>query len=361
LVALLAMMILLGWPMVRHPLLQKIPAPILVIVSGIALGLLLDLPHLEPSRYFRMPETVIFGPEFLVSIPDSLLASIVFPDFSKIATFAFWESVLAITLIGSLESLLSTAAVDKLDPQTRYSDLNRDLTAIGIGNLLAGLIGGLPMIAEIVRSSANVDAGARSGWANFFHGLFLLLFVMALPHVIDAIPLASLAALLVYNGFRLASPQAFANMLDIGKEQLGLFLVTIISILATNLLAGVAIGILAKLLIHLSRGVPLRNVLTLSYRVKKLDRDTYLIRVRGSAIFSNILALKSQLTGLPAGKTVLFDLSEVFLIDHTVMEFIDHYRDDYLDRGGHCEIRGLEDHDAFSEHELAARIGKSTE
>jgi MFS superfamily sulfate permease-like transporter len=305
-----------------------------------------------------MPEQVIFGPEFLVAIPDSLLTSIVFPDFSKTMTLAFWESVIAITLIGSLESLLSAAAVDKLDPERRQSDLNRDLSAIGIGNLIAGLIGGLPMIAEIVRSSANVDAGARSGWANFFHGLFLLLFVIALPQVIDAIPLASLAALLVYTGFRLTSPQAFANMLDVGKEQLGLFVVTIVSILATNLLAGVVIGILAKLLIHLARGVPLRNILTLSYRVKQLDTDTYLIRVRGSAIFSNILALKSQLAELPDGKSVLFDLSEVFLIDHTVMEFIDHYRDDYVEHGGHCEIRGLEEHEAFSEHELAARVSK---
>lgn len=357
-VALIGLIILIGWPQLRHPLLKMIPAPIVVIISGMLLGKLLNLSQLDPSQEFIIPKDLILGPHFLVSIPDSLLVSIVFPDFSKLFTLAFWESVVAITLIGSLESLLSTAAVDKLDPQLRNSDLNRDLSAVGIGNLVAGLIGGMPMITEIVRSSANVDAGAQTSWANFFHGLFLLIFVMALPHVIDAIPLASLAALLVYTGFRLTSPRTFTDMLDIGKEQLALFVVTIISILATNLLAGVVMGILAKLLLHLMRGVPLKNVLRLSYRVKRQDADTYLIRVRGSAIFSNILALKSHLALLPVGKTIFFDLSEVFLIDHTVMELIDHYRDDYIEQGGRCEIRGLEEHEAYADHELAARINK---
>lgn len=354
----LSLLILIGWARLRHPLLHKLPAAIVVVVSGILLGQLFDISHIDPSRYFQMPEQVIFGPQFLVTIPDSLLSSIVFPDFSKTMTLAFWESVIAITLIGSLESLLISAAVDKLDLELRASDLNRDLTAIGVGNLIAGLIGGLPMISEIVRSSANVDAGARSGWANFFHGLFLLLFVMALPQIINAIPLAALAALLVHTGFRLTSPQTFGKMLDIGKEQLSLFVITIISILATNLLAGVAIGIACKLLIHLARGVPLQNVLTLSYRLKQLDTNTYLIQVSGSAIFSNVIALKSQLAELANGKSVIFDLSEVFLIDHTVMEFISQFRDNYVEQGGQCEIRGLQEHEAFSEHELAARVNK---
>ncbi len=358
LIALAGILILIGWPMIRHPLLQKIPSPILVILCGILMGNLFDLSQFKPGQDFLVPKDIVLSSHFLLSIPDSLTASIVFPDFSKAFTFSFWESVLSITLIGSLESLLSTAAVDKLDQQMRHSDLNRDLSALGVGNFIAGMIGGLPMIAEIVRSSANIEAGARSGWANFFHGLFLLLFVMALPQVIDAIPLASLAALLVHIGFRLASPQAFAKMLDVGKEQLAVFVVTIIAILASNLLAGVMLGIVAKLLIHLSRGVPLKNILTLSYRLSRQNADTYLIQVHGSAIFSNSLALKSELAELPAGKTVIFDLSEVFLIDHTVMELINRYRDDYIQRGGSCEIHGLEAHDACAEHELAARINK---
>ncbi|QSA95843.1 SulP family inorganic anion transporter [Methylococcus sp. EFPC2] len=357
-VALVGLGVLVAWPKVQQPWLRKIPAPLLVVASGMFLGQVFGLDHLRPGESFMVPKDLIVGPDFLVTIPDSIAASFYFPDFSKIFTLAFWESVLAITLVGSLESLLSTAAVDKLDPYQRYSDLNRDLTAVGVGNTLAGLIGGLPMIAEIVRSSANVDAGARTGWANFFHGAFLLIFVIALPHVIDTIPLASLAALLVYTGFRLASPQAFERTMDLGKEQLVLFVLTIVGVLATNLLAGVLIGIAAKLVIHVARGVPLRNLLTISYHLERRDANTCVIRVSGSAIFSNFLALKSQLAEFPAAKTVVFDLSDAYLIDHTVMEFIEHYRQDRIARGGHCEIHGLGEHEAYADHVLAARINK---
>jgi MFS superfamily sulfate permease-like transporter len=357
-VALAGMAILIGWPQVQNRLLKKIPAPILVILSGIALGQVFDLAHIRPGESFMVPKDLIIGTEFLVSIPDSLLASIYLPDFSKVFTGAFWESVIAICLVGSLESLLSAAAVDKLDPYKRYSDLNRDLKAVGIGNTVAGLIGGLPMIAEIVRSSANIDGGARSGWSNFCHGAFLLLFVMALPHVIDTIPLASLAALLVYTGFRLASPKAFAKSLDLGREQLALFVLTIVSVLATNLLAGVLIGIAAKLLLHVGRGVPLRNLLTISYRLERKDVNTCVIRVSGSAIFSNFIALKSEVAEIPGDKTLIFDLSDAYLIDHTVMEFIDHFRDDYIERGGRCEIHGLASHEPYADHALAARKHK---
>jgi len=353
--ALVGMGILIGWSRIRHTFLRRIPAPILVILSGMALGQAFDLAHIRPGESFIVPKDLLIGPEFLVSIPDSIIASIYFPDFSRVFTFAFWESVIAICLVGSLESLLSAAAVDKLDPHKRYSDLNRDLRAVGIGNTVAGLIGGLPMIAEIVRSSANIDGGARTGWSNFFHGAFLLLFVMVFPHVIDTIPLASLAALLVYTGFRLASPQSFAKSLDLGKEQLALFVLTIIAVLATNLLAGVLIGIAAKLLIHLGRGVPLRNLLTICYRVERRDAGTCTIRVSGSAIFSNFIALKSELSELPDGKSITFDLSEAYLIDHTVMEFIEHYRENYIERGGRCEIHGLASHEPYADHALAAR------
>lgn len=357
-IALVGMGILIGWPSISHPILKKVPAPILVILSGMALGQVFDLAHLHPGEDFMLPKDVIVGPDFLVAIPDRLLDSLYLPDFSKIFTLAFWQSVIAIGLVGTLETLLSAAAVDKLDPHHRYSDLNRDLRAVGIGNTVAGLIGGLPMIAEIVRSSANVDGGAQTGLSNFFHGALLLLFVVVFPQMIDTIPLASLAALLVYTGFRLTSPAAFAKTLDVGREQLALFVITILGVLATNLLAGVLIGIAAKLLMHVGRGVPLRNLLTISYRLERNVPGTSVIRVRGSAIFSNFLSLKSELAGLPDGETIIFDLSDAYLIDHTVMEFIDHFCDDTVARGGVCEILGLASHEPYADHELAARISK---
>lgn len=357
LIALLAIFTMIGWPKLQHPLLSKIPAALMVIVLGILFGYVLDLAHLMPEALFKQAPDIDTDGPYLVSMPDSLNSSIAFPDFSKLATFEFWQSVISITLVGSLETLLSSAAVDKLDPEKRFSNLNRDLSAIGVGNVVSGMIGGLPMIAEIVRSSANIDYGAKTGWSNFFHGAFLLLFVLLFPHVIGSIPLASLAALLVYIGYRLASPEAFAKTLDLGKEQLIIFVVTILGVLASNLLAGVFAGIAAKLAIHLMRGVPLKNLLKLAYRVEKQDHSC-LITISGSAVFSNFIALKSELAALPDGLTIAFDLSDVYLIDHTVMEFIEGFKSDYAKRGGHCEIQGLHGHASYADHELAARINK---
>ena len=215
------------------------------------------------------------------------------------------------------------------------------------------------MITEIVRSSANIGYGARSRWSNFFHGLFLLLFVAFFPHLIRDIPLASLAALLIYAGYRLATPRAFANSLDVGIEQLALFVITIVGILATNILAGVAIAIGVKLLIHRGRGVRLKNLFELSYRVIREGGSTYRIKINGAAIFSNFIVLKSELAEIPEGETLIFDLTYASLIDHTVMDFLDRYRRDYIARGGRCEIRGLDHYDAYSEHPLAARRRKA--
>lgn len=356
LIALFGLCILIGWPQLKNPLLKIIPAPLLVIVVGMGLGYLFNLAEFSPDALFNLPPDIDIGGPYLVSIPDSLAAAIVLPDFAKLTSPAFWQSVISICLVGSLETLLSTAAVDKLDPQKRYSDLNKDLQAIGIGNTLSGMIGGLPMIAEIVRSSANIDYGARSGWSNFYHGGFLLLFVILFPWLIACIPLASLAALLVYIGYKLASPRAFARTLDLGKEQLYIFAVTIVGILISNLLVGVMLGIVAKLLVHLVRGVPLRNLLSISYRMEQVATDNYRLKIDGSAVFSNFIALKSQLATLPQGKTIVFDLADVYLIDHTVMEFISAFRRDYILHGGDCEILGLDGHAVAGNHDLAARI-----
>ncbi|MDD2759755.1 MAG: solute carrier family 23 protein [Methylomonas sp.] len=358
LIAWLSLIVLVGWPHLRQPMLNKIPAPLLAIVGGIALGYGFDLNHFQPDSVFKLPAGIDISGPYLVAVPDSITASLFLPDFSKIGAFAFWESVLSITLIGSLETLLSTTAVDKLDPQQRSSDLNRDLLAIGLGNTISGMIGGLPMIAEIVRSSANIDYGAKTRWANFFHGGFLLLVVALFPHLLAAIPLASLAALLVYVGFKLASPRVFVKSLDIGKEQLLIFVVTIAGVLASNLLAGVVIGMAAKLLIHLIRGVPLKNLLTISCRVERQNGDTYVVKLEGSAIFSNIATLKSELAALPDGMNIIFDFTDAYLIDHTVMNFVSTFKTDYAVRGGRCELRGLDNHESYANHELAARINK---
>ncbi len=357
-IGLVSLGILIGWHKIRLPALKKIPAPIAVIIVGIVLGQWFGLAQLKVGQDFILPKDLVLGPEFLVDIPDTLLASLYFPDFSKLGSWVFWESVVAITLVGSLETLLVASAVDTLDPYKRYSDLNRDLRALGIGNALSGLVGGLPIIVEILRSSTNVNSGAKTPWSSFFHGAFMLLFVLLFPKVIDKIPLASLGALLVYTGYRLASPATFAERMIIGWSQLALFIITIAGVLMTNILAGVAIGIVAKLLIHWLRGVNLKNMLHIAYQVEQKGQDTWIFRVSGSAIFSNFIGLKTAVSEVPDGMTVIFDLSEAYLIDHTVMELIDRFRQDYTARGGRCEIEGLDRQTPFSAHVLAARRRK---
>jgi MFS superfamily sulfate permease-like transporter len=341
LISFLGLLILLIWPLIG----SRIPAPVMVVVVGILFAWHFDLGQV----------TLANGSKLLVSISDDFLADFFFPDFSKLFTIAFWEAVISISLVGSLETLLSTAAVDRLDPYQRVSDIDRDLTAVGIGNMLAGLIGGLPMIAEIVRSSENVNNGAKTAWSNFFHGLLLLVFVVLFPGLIQSIPLASLATLLVYTGYRLASPKAFARVMTVGKEQFLMFVVTIIGVLTIDLLAGVALGIMVKLAINLVRGVWFNNLFKIHFTIQQQNNDTLVVKLLGSALFSNFLPLKKALAKLEPGKTIIFDFTDGYLIDHTVMEFIHHFRQNYEDQGGHCQTMGkaLE---TFSDHALAARL-----
>jgi MFS superfamily sulfate permease-like transporter len=352
--------ILIFWRVVREPRLKMLPAPILVVLAGIGLGKFYDLDHEHmylflPDATFLPHHEATVGPKFLVAISDNFLSGFYFPDFSKIATAEFWEAVIAICLVGSLESLLSAVAVDKLDPYRRHSALDRDLTAVGVGNFVSGMIGGLPMIAEIVRSSANCNNGAKTGWANFFHGLFLLLFVVLFPRLIHSIPLASLASLLVFTGYRLASPKEFAKVMGIGKEQLFIFLVTIVGVLATDLLIGVAIGILAEFAVHMGAGVRLNNLFKIHFVLEPLEDDSLLVEIVGAAIFSNFLALKTALSGIERGRRVIFQLSNTFLIDHTVMEFLHDFQHTYQAQGGVCAFFGMQYHDTYSRHPLAVR------
>ena len=359
------LLILIIWSKLKNPLLKMIPAPLIVVLSGMALARYFDLEHEHlylflPDASFLLHHEETVGPKFLVTISDNFMSSFYFPDFSKIATLEFWEAVISISLVGSLESLLSAMAVDKLDPYKRHSNLDRDLTAVGIGNLAAGLIGGLPMIAEIVRSSANVTNGAKTAWANFFHGCFLLLFVVLFPRLIHSIPLAALASLLVFTGYRLASPKEFAKVMGVGKEQLFMFVVTIIGVLATDLLIGVAIGMITKFAIHLIRGVKLNNLFKIRYSIEEKTPNYLEVTIEGAAIFSNFMALKAELAKVLDGQTIVFQLNNAYLLDHTVMEFFHDFQHKYEARGGHCKFLGIEYHDPYSDHPLAARKLKTS-
>jgi len=220
----------------------------------------------------------------------------------------------------------------------------------------------LPMISEIVRSKANIDNGARTRFADLWHGLFLLLCVALIPTILHLIPLAALAAMLVFTGFRLAHPTEFLHVLKIGKEQLLIFIVTLVAVLATDLLIGIFIGIAVKLLIHVINGVPLKSILKPFLDVENKGENTVLVTAQYSAIFSNWILFRKQLVdlGLKEKKNIILDLAQTKLVDHSVMEKLHEIQDDFKQVGLELKIIGLENHQGLSSHELSTRkLGKS--
>ncbi|MDX2304101.1 MAG: SulP family inorganic anion transporter [Microscillaceae bacterium] len=347
-----SLLILFILPLIKNKLIKMIPAPMLVLVFAVLMGFYFDLLH--EHKYMFLGHEYHLGENFLVTLPDNILDGITFPVFTHIFTLDSIQFILMFSLVGSIESLLTVKAIDGLDPYQRKSDMNRDLVAVGAGNILAGLIGGLPMISEVVRSSANVNNGARTRWANFFHGIFLLIFVAFFPGLIHQIPLAALAAMLVYTGYRLASPKEFKNTYQIGAEQLVIFLTTLIITLATDLLLGVFAGIVLKILIHIIGGAnPLRIFKAKAELSHK--HETYCLNISNYAIFSNFLGYKKYLAQIPAGSHVIINFEQAWYVDHTFMEHIHHFEHDHHLTGGTVELEGLENHKPFSDHPLAAR------
>ncbi len=355
LIGAVSLLILFGMPRLKSKRLRRIPAPLVVLLVAVPLGMYFDLSH--EHTYSMFGHTYSLGEKFLVNVPGNMFRAITFPDFTALQTVTGWKWVLMFSLIGSLESLLSTKAIDMLDPWKRKTNLNRDLMAVGFANTVAASLGGLPMISEIVRSKANIDNGARTRFADLWHGLFLLGFVALLPMLIHRIPLAALAAMLVYTGFRLASPKEFLNVYRIGREQLVIFVVTVVAVLATDLLIGIAIGIGVKFLIHVYNGVPLHSLFKPFLEIETRDDNSVVISARESAIFTNWIPLKRRIEqlGLVQRNNVVVDLSGTKFIDHSVMERLHELEVDFEQAGLLLEIEGLDSHQQFSAHPRAAR------
>lgn len=352
-IGVVSLAILFLWPLIRIEAIRKVPPQLIVAVLGVFLGYAIDLDHEHTFSLLGHHYTV--GPKYLVDVPNSIVSAITVPDFSGVMTPTGVKWIVMFVLIGSLESLLSAKAVDVLDPARRKTDFNRDLLAVGVGNTLAALVGGLPMISEIVRSKANIDNGAKSRFANMFHAIFLLSFVALLPSLIHRIPLASLAAMLVFTGFRLAHPREFAHMRAIGREQLLIFVGTLIGVLATDLLIGVFIGLGLQIAVHLLSGVSIGSFFHPAIETDEPDDHTVRVRVNNSAVFSTWTKLRAALLTAEKDKTVILDLSATPLVDHSTMEKLHHLQDDFFHEGRHLLVIGLRDHEPVSLHPLATR------
>jgi len=324
-VGILGLLILFAAPQIKSLRFQKIPPALIVLSVTIPLALFLNFKTTEPN--FALVEIGDFWGQISLNI-----------SFDLIGQWVFWKYVLLFLFVGTLESLLTVKAIDNLDPYQRRTNANSDLKALGFGNFLSGLLGGLPMISEVVRSSSNITFGAKSKWSNIFHGSFLLLAMLFLIPWIEMIPNTALAAMLIFAGYRLAAPLYFVEIWKSGKEQLTIFLTTIIVTLATDLLLGIFAGIFVKMMFQRSQGIYLKQFFFSNLKIINPSNDTLEIRISDAALFTHIVKSKRLLEKVDTGKHIRFYFDHCRLIDQSYLAFITQFKKEYEQRGGVLEI-----------------------
>jgi uncharacterized protein YbcC (UPF0753/DUF2309 family)/MFS superfamily sulfate permease-like transporter len=337
-----SLVLMMGWPLIKQKHLKKIPAPLLVLLFAIPAGVFMGLKDGSPDY------TLIK----VGNIAEQVGWNVDFSGISMVGVFI--KYVIMVALVGSLESLLTVKAIDMMDPYKRKSDPNKDMIAVGVANTFAAVLGGIPMISEVARSSANVQNGGKTRWANFFHGVFLLIFALAAYPLLEMIPNAALAAMLISVGIKLAHPKEFIQMYKIGPEQLAIFLTTIFFTLFEDLLIGIASGMALKMVLHVLRGASWKGLFKATITIEE-DGNEVNVHLQQAAVFTNYMSIKSRLASIPPGKHVKLDFTDLTLIDHSVMENLHHFKDDYTNAGGEVTLVGLDDLKALSEHPLAAR------
>ena len=349
--ACIALMLLWERPLIqRNMWLRYIPGPLLAVVMGILLsGMFSNIPAL------------FIGPEHFVSFPDITgLNAFTFPDFSRLGEKLVWTTALTIALVASIETLLCVEATDKLDPQKRITPANRELHAQGIGNIVSGLLGGIPVTQVVVRSSANIQAGGRTRLSAILHGAFIVLAVVTIAPVLRSIPFASLAAILLLVGYKLAKPSLFMSMWKVGRIQFIQFMVTVGFMAVTNdLLRGVALG-MAVAFIH---------ILWKNYKIPfhfdprrfKPGMPIYM-ELSEDVTFLNKAGIKRTLSELPNGSRVVIDANRTMDLDPDVFEIIEDFTATAAQRGIRYELIGFKVpwNGASSNHLNTAPPGNAT-
>jgi MFS superfamily sulfate permease-like transporter len=293
--------------------LKFVPGPLVVVIVGVWINEMLKQ---------QRPEMAL-QTEHLVSLPvaESIQAMggfLRFPDIQYLNNPAVWSTAVTLAIVASLETLLSIEAIDKLDPYKRVSPTNRELRAQGVGNMVSGLIGGIPLTSVIVRSSANVAAGARSKMSAVYHGILLLVCVAFIPTVLNKIPLSALAAILIFTGYKLAKLPLIREFYQKGWDQFVPFVVTVIAILFTDLLIGIIIGIIVGLFFMIRSNFR-SSVLVVH------DHDRYLVRLRKDVSFLNKPIIKRRLEEVPENCYVLVDATRADFIDKDVIDVINEF------------------------------------
>lgn len=305
----IAVIVLWNRPAIQNRnILPMVPGALIAVLVGVFLNQL----------FISFAPALALDQKHLVDMPNFLergSSLIAFPDFSRFQDPAIYTTALTICIVASLETLLSIEACDKLDPARRITPLNRELRAQGVGNALSGLLGGLPMTAVIVRSSANVGAGARTKASAITHGVILLLSIMFIPAVLRMIPLSCLAGVLIVIGYKLTPPSLYKEMYERGWDQFLPFLITVVAIVFTNLLQGVFIGLLSSVFFILRSNF--REAIILVN-----DGNQYLLKLTKDVSFLNKSTLKKNFRTIPSNASLLIDGSGASFVDHDVKETI---------------------------------------
>ncbi|TDR25954.1 SulP family inorganic anion transporter [Flavobacterium cheniae] len=316
-IALLSLAILITWEKV--PALKKIkvvPGALVVVVVSILL-----------NEFFIQSGSslAIVTQNHLVSLPSftEISNGFALPNFASLTNEKVWIVAVTIAVVASIETLLCIEATDKLDPYKRFTDTNRELKAQGIGNIVSGLLGGLPMTSVVVRSSANINSGGRTKFSTIFHGLLLFTFALSIPFILNKIPLAALAAVLLMVGYKLAKPSVFVHLWNNGYSQFIPFVVTVIAVVRIDLLKGVGIGLAVSIIFILYQN------LKFAYSFKKEslhDGDIITIKLAEEVSFLNKAAIKNTLGRIPKGSKLVIDASNTKYIDFDVVELIKDFR-----------------------------------
>ncbi len=315
-VGIVSLLILILWEtdaFKKRKALKLIPGPLVVVVIGI----LINQAFIMYTPAYVLDQKHLVNLLIAHNLPE-FISFFTFPDISYLRNPDVWFSGATIAIIASLETLLSIEAVDKLDPYKRRTPTNRELKAQGIGNIVAGLIGGLPLTSVVVRSSANVISGAKSKFSTIFHGVLMLVAVMFVPRILNLIPLSALAAILIFTGYKLAKVSLFTDYYKKGWDQFVPFVVTVGAILLTDLLVGILVGI-AVGLFFMIRSNFRSSVFVVS------DQNNYLVRLRKDVSFLNKPTIKRKLDEVPEGSHVIIDASRADFIDKDIIEEINNF------------------------------------
>ncbi|PIQ14507.1 MAG: hypothetical protein COW67_13400 [Flavobacteriales bacterium CG18_big_fil_WC_8_21_14_2_50_32_9] len=303
--------------MKRIALFKFLPGALFVVLVGILLNYLFN---------FFSPELALSG-KHLVELPvassaQEFMSFFKFPDFSAFTNPQVYMVAVTLAIVASLETLLSVEATDKLDPHKRRTSTNKELKAQGIGNMVSGLIGGLPVTQVIVRSSANIESGGKTKLGTIIHGLILLLSVIIIPIFLNLIPLASLAAILLMVGYKLAKPSLFKQMYQLGHEQFIPFIITVVAIVSTDLLKGIGIGMVVAVFYILRKNY--KNALNL--RIDEVDgKPTYYLTLSEEITFLNKASVAKALADIPEDVNLIIDGSNSYSISYDVLENIQEF------------------------------------